>query len=206
MAEQSSDTATSFSREPAMRPNAVLTAIRPILGVRSYDEAVAHYVDWLGFKIEWEWRHAPNEPVIMQICRDGVALQLIEGDEHPPNTWIQILVDDIVGLEIELNARRANSVKCADNFPYVRQISTRDPFGNSLVFEQPATPEEKRAMDDRADVMRVYIRDRLAAGHPCPTPEEVAEALFRPPTFSTKVQAADVLFEFPEYARNKSAG
>lgn len=189
-----------------MLQNAVLNAIRPVLGVKSYDEAVAHYVDWLGFKIEWEWRHAPNEPVIMQISRDDVAIQLIEGDEHPPTTWFQVLVDDIVGLETELNARRPDSVKLADNFPYVRQICTRDPFGNLLVFEQPVTPDEKRAMEDRADVMRVYIRDRLADGHPCPTPEEVAEALFSPPTFSTKVQAADVLFEFPEYARSKTAG
>lgn len=36
--------------------------------------------------------------------------------------------------------------------------------------------------------------------------EELAEALFLSPTFSTTVQAADVLFEFAECARTKTAG
>lgn len=180
---------------------AKLASIRPVLGVKSYKEAVEFYVDWLGFNIEWEWREAPGGLAIVQIARDRVEIQLVEGDEHPPNTWFQILVDDIVGFEQELNSRRHASVKLADNYPYVRQISTNDPFGNLLVFEQPVTPEEMRALEERAERMRAYIKRRLKAGYPCPAPEEVAEALFPRATFSTKVQASDVLFEFPEYAR-----
>ncbi|MDK1023881.1 MAG: hypothetical protein QGD92_06575 [Gammaproteobacteria bacterium] len=30
--------------------------IVPVLGIGSYDEAVAHYVDWLGFDLDREWR------------------------------------------------------------------------------------------------------------------------------------------------------
>lgn len=179
-------------------------SIRPVLGVKSYEQAVEYYIDWLGFAIEWEWRSAPGEPVVMQICRDGVALQLLEGDEHPPKTWIQILVDDIVTLTDELNLKRPNSVELADNFPYVRQISTNDPFGNLLVFEQPVTPEEKKAMHERAEKMRGYIRERLASDNHFPTPLELAEALFPPPTFSTQVQASDILFEFPDYAQSNA--
>lgn len=175
-------------------------SIRPVIGVASYQEAVDFYVDWLGFKIEWEWREAPGEPVVMQINRDGVAIQLLEGDEHPAQTWIQILVDDIVGLADELNLKRPNSAELADNFPYVRQISAHDPFGNLIVFEQPVTADEQREMDRRAVKMRTYIRDRLAAGHRCPTPEEVSAALGETPTFSTNAHASDILFEFSEYA------
>jgi hypothetical protein len=32
----------------------------PILYIGSYDEAKAHYVDWLGFQIEWEFRLEPT--------------------------------------------------------------------------------------------------------------------------------------------------
>ncbi len=205
MAAHETDIAGPAAENTATSQPAKLGSIRPILGVTSYREAVAFYVDWLGFAIEWEWRQAPGEPMVMQIARDGATIQLLEGDEHPPNGWIQIVVDDIARLAEELNRKRAGSVELADNFPYVRQISTSDPFGNLLVFEQPVTEEEKRAMDARAETMRAYIRQRLAAGHPCPTPDEVSEALFPPATFSTKVQAADVLFEFPEYARAKHA-
>jgi hypothetical protein len=42
--------------------------------------------------------------------------------------------------------------------------------------------------------MRDFIRQRLAEGKPCPTPEEVVEAIGRPPGL-----AMDVLGEFPEY-------
>ncbi len=205
MAERDANNSQPDTDTTAKVQRANLGSIRPILGVKSCKEAVEHYVDWLGFAIDWEWRHAPNEPAIMQISRDGVAIQLLEGEEHPPGTWIQILVDDIASLEAELNLKRANAVSLADNFPYVRQISTTDPFGNRLVFEQPATAEEKRAIDARAEKMRAYIREHLAAGYPCPTPEEVSEALFAPANFSTKVHAADILFEFPEYARSKRA-
>ncbi|MEM9484219.1 MAG: glyoxalase superfamily protein [Cyanobacteria bacterium P01_F01_bin.116] len=202
--ELTNDTTTEI-RKPettARASQANLGSIRPVIGVKSYEEAVEYYIGWLGFTIEWEWRQAPGNPVVMQIVRDGVAIQLIEGQEPPPNTWIQILLDDIVSFAEELNLKRANSVTLDDNFPYVRQISTNDPFGNLLVFEQPVTPEEKHAIDERADKMRAYIRERLAAGHPCPKPEDVAEELFPSPTFSTKVHAADVLFEFPEYAQS----
>jgi catechol 2,3-dioxygenase-like lactoylglutathione lyase family enzyme len=41
----------------------------PIL--RSYDEGKARefYVDWLGFKVDWEHRFAPDTPLYMQVSR-----------------------------------------------------------------------------------------------------------------------------------------
>lgn len=47
--------------------------------------------------------------------------------------------------------------------------------------------------------MREYVRERLAAGHPCPTPEEVVEAVGRPLGI-----AIEVLNEFSEYAEATS--
>jgi hypothetical protein len=43
----------------------------PILHIGSYEEAKAYYVDWLGFKIDWEFRFEPTFPVYMQVSRDA---------------------------------------------------------------------------------------------------------------------------------------
>ena len=177
-----------------------ITRIRPVLHIHSYDEAVAFYVAWLGFRIEWEWREAPGKPVIMEISRDGVDIHLVEGGDEPPTSWIQLHLEDLGSLVEELNARRSDSVEFERDFPYVQTVSMDDPFGNHLVFQKPVTEEERQALDERADQMRVYVRERLAGGHACPTPEEVAEAVVGAVTFGGKVQASDVLCDFPEYA------
>ena len=62
----------------AEAPN--IATIIPVFGIGSYDEAVAHYVDWLGFNLDWEWRSAPGRPVIMAISRPGVGLMLNEAN------------------------------------------------------------------------------------------------------------------------------
>lgn len=57
----------------------------PIL--RSFDEARARafYLDFLGFKVDWENRFEPDGPLYMQISLDGFCLHLSEhhGDDNP---------------------------------------------------------------------------------------------------------------------------
>lgn len=50
----------------------------PIL--RIFDEAKARefYIDFLGFKTDWEHRFGPDLPLYMQISRDGCVLHLSE--------------------------------------------------------------------------------------------------------------------------------
>ena len=55
-------------------PNITLTT--PVFGIRSYEDAVAYYVDWLGFNLDWEFRSPSSSPVIMRVSRDGLALSL----------------------------------------------------------------------------------------------------------------------------------
>ena len=186
------------STEPE-HTKANLTSIQPVIRILSYDEGVAYYVDWLGFKIDWEWREAPGKPVIIAISRDGVEIGLVEGEDHPPNSWIKIKLEDLPSLVEELNAKRPGSVQPEATFPYISQLSLDDPFGNHLVFEQPLSDAQREAKAERADTMRDYVRQRLADGYPCPTPEEVVEALFPPVQFAAVIQAVDVLMAFPEY-------
>jgi hypothetical protein len=172
-----------------------VTEIVPVLGIGSYNEAVAHYVDWLGFNLDWEWREAPGRPVIMAISRDGVSLMLNEHPSSPAASALTVKVTDIEGFAREWNARRPDAVTVAIEAPYdIPSIFLRDPFGNSLDFQQPVSTEEEEARTVRASGMRDFIRQRLAEGKPCPTPEEVVEAIGRPPGL-----AMDILGEFPEY-------
>ena len=48
-----------------------------VFGISSYTEAVAHYIGWLGFNLDWEWRQAPGQPVIMGISRDKIGSWVI---------------------------------------------------------------------------------------------------------------------------------
>ena len=54
------------------------------LQIFDYDKAVEFYVNWLGFKIDWEDK-PDNAPIYMQISLEGIILHLTEhhGDCSP---------------------------------------------------------------------------------------------------------------------------
>ena len=174
------------------------------MGIASYQDAKAHYVDWLGFNIEWQWRQNSGAPVLAQIQRNGVAIQLVEIEEHHSNIWIQILVDDIVELSKKLHKKRTNRVDLADNFPYVRQINVQDLSGNLLVFEQLLITEKKQEMEQQTEKMRQFVRINIEKGKPFPNPNILTENFYPLASFSTYFQASDDLFEFPDYAKTEA--
>ena len=53
-----------------------INQVIPIL--RIFDEAktLEFYVEWLGFKVDWTHRFDKNEPLYMQVSRDGLVLHL----------------------------------------------------------------------------------------------------------------------------------
>src|SRR3954462_6029032 len=57
----------------------------PTFCIFSLEKAREFYLDFLGFKVDWEYRFDPTAPVYMQISRDGLALHLSEhhGDGTP---------------------------------------------------------------------------------------------------------------------------
>ena len=109
----------------------------PIL--RSFDEAKAKefYVDFLGFKVDWEHRFEPDLPLYMQVSRDGCILHVSEhhGD-CCPGAAMRIEVDGIDELHAELSAKRyENARPSLDETPWgTRDMSVKDPFGNRLTF------------------------------------------------------------------------
>jgi catechol 2,3-dioxygenase-like lactoylglutathione lyase family enzyme len=50
----------------------------PIFRIFSLDKAREFYLDFLGFKVDWEHRFEPGGPVYMQISRNGLVIHLSE--------------------------------------------------------------------------------------------------------------------------------
>jgi len=109
----------------------------PIL--RIFDEAKARefYVDFLGFRIDWEHRFEPGLPLYMQVSRGDCRLHLSEhyGDSTP-GAALRIPVEELDGFQRELLAKQyAYARPGIEDMPWgTRDMSIRDPFGNRLTF------------------------------------------------------------------------
>jgi len=109
--------------------------IVPVLSVGSYEETVSHYVEWLGFNVDWEYREQ-QLPFVISITRDGFSFMLAES-ETSTGSWTTIYVSDLEAMSEELNSRRSDSVKIELYPPNdIAQIHVIDPWKNLLVFEQ----------------------------------------------------------------------
>lgn len=114
-----------------------LATATPIL--RIFDEAKMRefYVDFLGFKVDWEHRFEPDTPIYLQVSRDDCVLHLSEhhGDSCP-GAALRIEVDDIDGLHAELTGKHYRYARPGiDDMSWgTRDVSVKDPFGNRLTF------------------------------------------------------------------------
>ena len=56
----------------------ILQAAIPVLRIYDIAKAKEFYVDFLGFRIDWEHRFDENAPLYMQVSRSGMKLHLSE--------------------------------------------------------------------------------------------------------------------------------
>jgi hypothetical protein len=114
----------------------------PIPILRIFDEAKAHevYVDYLGFKVDWQHRFEPGTPLYQQVSRGDCVLQLSEhhGD-GAPGTAIKIRVDELEAYHAELIAKPYKYYRptLADAEWGERGMTIQDGFGNKLIFFRP---------------------------------------------------------------------
>ena len=107
--------------------------------IRIFDEAKARefYIDFLGFKVDWEHRFEPGLPLYMQVSRDGCVLHLSEhhGD-CSPGAAMRIETIDLDGFHSELVSKHYKYARPGiDETPWgTRDMSVKDPFGNRLTF------------------------------------------------------------------------
>lgn len=120
----------------------------PILRIFSVEKAMDFYVDFLGFKVDWEHRFGEDFPLYTQISRAGLRLHLSEhyGDACPGST-VFIWMRGIAAYHAELTAK---------NYPYCKPgledapwdaklMQVTDPFGNRLRFSEPNRDDDVRA-------------------------------------------------------------
>jgi uncharacterized glyoxalase superfamily protein PhnB len=117
-----------------------LGKVTPIL--RSFDEVKARefYVDFLGFRVDWEHRFEEGLPLYMQVSKDDCIIHLSEhhGD-CSPGAALRITTTDVKAYQQELIAKRyKNSRPGVERQPWGEwAMSISDPFGNRLDFHEP---------------------------------------------------------------------
>lgn len=131
-----------------VQPQPTMSTIKlsqPVPILRILDEAKARefYVDFLGFKVDWEHRFDANAPLYMQVSRDACVLHLSEhyGD-CVPGSAIRIETDNVDALNRELNGRHYKYAHpgVGDTPWNTREMGIKDPFGNRVVFSQRLRP------------------------------------------------------------------
>jgi len=117
----------------------ILQAAIPILRIFDADIAKQFYIDWLGFKLDWQHQYDPAFPKYLQVSRGAVVLHLSEhyGD-CSPGAKIIVNTDDVVALHTELasrpNPRMRPGIEIAPWNAKVMVVT--DPFGNRISFNQ----------------------------------------------------------------------
>ena len=110
--------------------------------LRIFDEAKAKefYLDFLGFKWDWEHRFESDFPVYAQISKDDTVIHLTEhhGDACPGASII-VHVDGIDEYQQSLLAKKyKNSRPGVEETPWgSKDMTIKDPFGNSIRFTEP---------------------------------------------------------------------
>ncbi|HET9342578.1 MAG TPA: glyoxalase superfamily protein [Candidatus Eremiobacteraceae bacterium] len=114
---------------------------RTIPVLRMFDVAKARefYIDYLGFKVEFEHRFNDNAPLFMGISRDGLMLYLSEhhGDGSPGVHLIVETtgVDDLLE-ELKAKHYRYMNPGIQEQEWGSRELGVVDPSGNKIYFSE----------------------------------------------------------------------
>ena len=111
----------------------------PILRIFDVSKAKEFYIDWLGFKIEFEHQFEENTPFYIGISRDDIQLHLSEhhGDATP-GSKVFIVCNEIKKFHEELQSRPYKYYRpgICETFYDTLEVSVQDPFGNTLSFNE----------------------------------------------------------------------
>jgi catechol 2,3-dioxygenase-like lactoylglutathione lyase family enzyme len=120
-----------------------MSTITPILRIFDYDKAIEFYVNWLGFKVDWEHEFEPGTtPKYIQVSLRDLVFHLSEhhGDASPGS---HIRVNYFEGLRAynkELNDKKYKYGRPGLQVPEWNQktiyMTVHDPFGNRITFNE----------------------------------------------------------------------
>jgi len=111
----------------------------PILRIFDYQKAVEYYVDWLGFRIEWEHVFEEGMPKYMEIVKDGLTIHLSEhhGDATP-GARVFLWCTGLKEYHTILTDKKYknNRPGFEETFYDSWSVEVIDPFGNRLSFNE----------------------------------------------------------------------
>jgi len=112
----------------------------PIFRIFSIDKAREFYLDFLGFKVDWEHRFDDRAPLYMQVSHGNCVIHLSGhfGDASPGGA-LRIPIDDIDAYQQGLLARQYKHARpgAAQLMPWgTRDLTIQDPAFNRLTFTQ----------------------------------------------------------------------
>ncbi|MBA4849952.1 glyoxalase superfamily protein [Emticicia sp. BO119] len=116
-----------------------MNTIIPIFRIFDIDKAREFYIDWLGFKIDWEHRFGENSPLYMSISKDEIIIHLSEhyGDATPGS---KVMIH-FKGLKEYCQILQSIDYRyykpCIEESGWGSFIMELiDPFGNRLMFNE----------------------------------------------------------------------
>ena len=117
-----------------------MNTVIPIFRIFDIDKAKEFYIDWLGFKIDWEHRFDENSPIYLSISKGDITLHLSEhyGDATPGSKVMinyKNLKDYCAGLQAKNYRYYKPAVEESEWNSYIMTVT--DPFGNRLMFNEP---------------------------------------------------------------------
>lgn len=115
-----------------------LASAIPLFKISSERLAREHYVDCLGFTIDWVYKQR-NYPAYLQISRDSVVLHLTEHEEDSqPGAVVMIHASGIEAFYHELRTRLpAGKLLVLSRTEGSTTLQISDPFGNTLRLNEP---------------------------------------------------------------------
>jgi uncharacterized glyoxalase superfamily protein PhnB len=122
----------------------MLGACTPILRIFDERKARDHYVDWLGFRVDFEHRFDANAPLYLGISRGDCKLHLSEhhGD-GTPGTFVRVPCDDLDAYCAQLNGVGYKYYRPGIQVMEwgTREMTTQDGFGNRVIFFDEKLPK-----------------------------------------------------------------
>jgi predicted enzyme related to lactoylglutathione lyase len=108
----------------------------PIFCVASLPASIEHYVNALGFKVDWD------AGGFASVSRDRCCIFLCEDGQGHPGAWAWIGVSDADALAAEFRASGAVIRHPPTNYPWAYEMQVEDPDGNVLRFGSDPKKDE----------------------------------------------------------------
>ncbi|TQV99964.1 hypothetical protein V2A60_005378 [Cordyceps javanica] len=133
--------------------NIQFSHVTPIFRIFDIPKAEAFYVDYLGFRKDWDHRFTLDDegtqgPFYGQISREGFVLHLSEhhGDGSPgANVRVKVRAGGLAEYHAELQSKQYAYLRPAieqGHTPDSKELQVIDPFGNRITFceDSPLRP------------------------------------------------------------------